>query len=173
MLQALPGVPLVVERHAAMEYQLLAPRNSVDVHCKKRNRGELCMKDVGGDCNGECVKRSVVYELRCLRCNLDTRYIGETSRALGQRIAEHEADYIGRREASWAWHHVERKHEGEQNRFGEDFKVVQRTREKGAFRRPLREEVCITRWNRMNRELLTDHTGFSAARDLLEVIDRA
>ena len=173
VLQALPGVPLVVERHAAMEYQLLAPRNSVDVHCKKRNRGELCMKDVGGDCNGECVKRSVVYELRCLRCNLDTRYIGETSRALGQRIAEHEADYIGRREASWAWHHVERKHEGEQNRFGEDFKVVQCTREKGAFRRPLREEVCITRWSRMNRELLNDHTGFSAARDLLEVIDRA
>ena len=172
VLQALPGIPLIVERHAAKEYQLLGPRNTVDVHCKKSNKGELCMKEVGGDCNGECVKRSVVYEIKCLRCDIDTRYIGETSRALGQRLAEHENDYIGRKETSWAWHHVESDHEGQQNRFGVDFKVIQCHRERGAFRRPLREEVVIMKRKRQNNGLLNDHTSFNVARDLIEVNER-
>merc|ERR1711867_112939 len=46
-------------------------------------------------------------------------YIGETSRALDQRLAEHENVYIGRKETSWAWHHVERGHDDEHNRFTE------------------------------------------------------
>ena len=167
---ALPGIPLVVERHAAREHQLLAPRNRIDVHCKGRNQGELCMRNVGGQCNGECIKRSVVYELKCRRCESNTVYIGETSRALGQRLAEHRADYIARRETSWAWHHVQRRHDGEQNLFGADFKVSNCQKERGAFRRPLREEVLITRCHRKNLgELLNDQTGFNSARDLVEV----
>ena len=106
----MPGTPLVVERHAAKEHQLLAPKNRVEVHCKKDTRGELCMRDVGGQCRGECVKRSVVYEVKGLRCCRDTCYIGETSRALGQRMAEHAANYRDKHENSWAWHYVRSKH---------------------------------------------------------------
>ena len=54
--------------------------------------------------------------------------------------------------------------------FGQDFEVVRCHKEKGAFRRPLREEVVITK---MKKERvgcsLNDHTDFNAARDLLEV----
>ena len=173
VLRALPGIPLVVERHAAKEHQLLAPKNTVEVHCKRDMRGELCMRNVGGQCKGECVKRSVVYEVKCLRCSRDTSYIGETSRALGQRIAEHAADYMARQETSWAWHHVQNRHQGEQNLFGQDFEVVRCHREKGAFRRPLREEVTITKRKRDHAGLLlNDHTAFNAARDLFEITEQ-
>ena len=77
---------------------------------------------------------------------------------------------MARRETSWAWHHVQRRHDGEQNLFGADFKVSNCQKERGAFRRPLMEEVLITRCHRKNLgELLNDQTGFNSARDLVEV----
>ena len=41
VLRALPGVPLVVEGHAAKEHQLLAPKNIVEFHCKRDKRRVL------------------------------------------------------------------------------------------------------------------------------------
>ena len=111
--------------------------------------------------------RSVVYELKCTKC--DAVYIGETSRALCQRLAEHKKEYSDKKDTSWAWHHIRSEHQGSQSTFGRDFRLVGCTKAASAFRRQLLEEVTITRRRRSGRMMiLNDQLEFNTARDLLE-----
>ena len=167
LMSAQPGRPFVVERYARREHQILAPKNHVEYHCKQNIASELCMKEVGGECQGQCTMRSVVYEIKCTRCR--AIYIGETSRALGQRIAEHNKEYINRKDTSWAWHHISNEHQGTQDTFGKDFTIVGCTKTSSAFRRQLLEEATITKRRRSrNVTILNDQLEFNTARDLLE-----
>ena len=167
LLWAQPGRPMAVERHATKEFQLMAPRNKTEFHCRPNLATEVCLQNLGGECQGQCVMRSVVYELECKRCR--AMYIGETSRSLGQRLSEHNAEYIGKKESSWAWQHVQHAHNSQQDTFGNDFKLVKAVKERSAFRRQLREEVTITMRRRRGVMLMNDHLEFNNARDLAEV----
>ena len=167
LMSAQPGKPFVVERYARREYEIMGPKNQVDLHCRQGTAKELCMKKVGGECQGQCIMRSVVYELKCMKC--EAVYIGETSRALSQRLAEHEKDYRDKKDTSWAWHHLRSEHRGTQSTFGRDFTLVKCTKASSAFRRQLLEEVMITRRRRASDgTILNDHLEFNTARDLLE-----
>ena len=167
LLRAQPGRSLVVEKHAQKEYELLAPNNTIELHCKRGLADETCMRALNGECKGSCVARSVVYELECCRCK--ATYVGETSRSFGQRLAEHNRDYRSRLENTWAWNHVLKDHHGRQNDFGADFKLVGYKKVPSAFRRQLMEEVIITKRKRtVGLKLLNDQLDFNSARDLTE-----
>ena len=167
LLRAQPGRPFVVEKHAQKEFELLAPKNNIELHCKPGLSDEACMKELNGECEGRCVARSVVYELQCRRCK--AVYVGETSRSFGQRLAEHNRDYRTRLENTWAWNHVMKDHQGTQHEFGVDFKLVGCKKMASAFRRQLMEEVVITKRKRTNGlKLMNDQLEFNSARDLTE-----
>ena len=168
LLRAQPGKPFVVEKHAQKEFELLAPRSTVELHCKQGLSDETCMKALNGECEGRCVTRSVVYELQCCRCK--ATYVGETSRSFGQRLAEHNRDYRTRKDNTWAWDHVMKEHRGLQNDFGADFKLIGNKKVTSAFRRQLMEEVIITKRKRtVGWKLLNDQLEFNSARDLTEI----
>ena len=64
-----------------------------------------------------CRSRNLVYSNVCLTCKeqgVDTMYIGETGRSVGERALEHWEDWKSRKEGSHITDHMKSYHEGEE-----------------------------------------------------------
>ena len=53
----------------------------------------ICLQREENKSSVQCVKRSVGYEGKCVRCTTKHAYIGESSRTAYTRIKEHISDY--------------------------------------------------------------------------------
>jgi hypothetical protein len=77
---------------------------------------EDCIACNGGDrgAGGNCRKNNVTYEIECGMCQGDERsvYVGETSRNLYTRGAEHSKKYEGGKQDSFLQKHQQEKHQG-------------------------------------------------------------
>ena len=102
----------LVERNGRQVQQVLtSPDPWGDEVCERRD----CLACEGGDTEGRviCRTRNVVYSTRCKVCKeggVDTRYIGETSRSLYERISEHTHDVWSSKELSHMRTHLEAEH---------------------------------------------------------------
>ena len=67
----------------------------------------------------DCSKRGILYQNKCLTCseegNTNKVYIGESSRSLYERAAEHHRDFKGKKEDSHMHKHCELEHEGRED----------------------------------------------------------
>ena len=71
------------------------------------------MEGTGGQ-GGTVEKNNVTYEIECGMCQGDERsvYVGETSRNLYTRGAEHSKKYEGGKQDSFLQKHQQEKHQG-------------------------------------------------------------
>ena len=123
-----------------------------------------------------CRKKNLIYESRCLKCNPDKKkegnhfirmdneleevrdlpsiYVGETSRSISERMAEHIHDYDKRLDESHMWKHFTEVHNGEEPPVFK-FTVVRFCRD--ALTRQVGESVRIS----MRKNTLNSRAGFN------------
>ena len=89
---------------------------------------------------------NVIYQYDCVRCNSDVRYIGETTRNLATRIAEHQgvSEHTGEKSSSPPYSAI-RDHCIEEHKSlpdADNFKIIARARSQQELH--IIEAICIT-----------------------------
>ena len=83
--------------------------------------GAVCGKSDCVSCRSnkpvkDCSKRSILYQNQCLTCSEESSttkvYIGESSRSLYERAAEHHSAFRGKKEDNHMYKHCELEHKG-------------------------------------------------------------
>ena len=86
---------------------------------------------------GKCKNEGNVYELKCNQCGMC--YVGETSRSMFERKAEHDEGEMNEHDNNALWKHDMKEHEGVK----QDYKVKILRREKNPLKRQVAEKVEI------------------------------
>ena len=106
-----------------------------------------CLPCLSNDGKTDCFSKNDVYSIECINCEeekkVTTCYIGETSRSLYCRGAEHLDGFMGKKENNPMYKHAADAHDGDTNNIKFRMKILKK--HFSAMQRQIHEGVAIAR----------------------------